>query len=76
MIDYDDDDGLGYHFEKDIGRALNKILNNIIDGQVTYQSLHFTALSFRLPRQHGFEVYQGMSFTDNNRSFKAWLCKD
>ncbi|KAM1821855.1 hypothetical protein TB2_023607 [Malus domestica] len=93
MIDYDDDDtntltaleliddiqrlGLGYHFEEDITRALDKILNNI-DGQGTDQSLHLTALSFRLLRQHGFEVSQDVfsKFTDGNGSFKAWLCKD
>ncbi|RXH68081.1 hypothetical protein DVH24_028228 [Malus domestica] len=69
--------GLGYHFENDIRIALNKILNNS-DGQGTYQSLHLTALSFRLLRQHGFQVSQDVfrRFTDDNGSFKAWLCKD
>ncbi|KAB2610581.1 tricyclene synthase EBOS [Pyrus ussuriensis x Pyrus communis] len=93
MIDYDDDEintltmlefiddiqqlGLGYHFEEDITRALDKILNNIDDQRID-QSLHFTALSFRLLRQHGFEVSQNVfsRFTDGNGSFKAWLCKD
>ncbi|KAB2610579.1 (E)-beta-ocimene synthase [Pyrus ussuriensis x Pyrus communis] len=93
MIDYDDDDinmltmlefiddiqrlGLGYHFKEDITRALYKILNNI-DGQRTYQSPHFTALSFRLLRQYGFEISQDVfsRFTDGNGSFKAWLCED
>ncbi|CAN6571653.1 unnamed protein product [Malus baccata var. baccata] len=94
MIDYDDDDnintltmlefiddiqrlGLGYHFEEDITRALYKILDNTA-GQRTYQSLHFTALSFRLLRQYGFEISQDVfsRFTDGNGSFKAWLCED
>ncbi|KAB2634018.1 tricyclene synthase EBOS [Pyrus ussuriensis x Pyrus communis] len=93
MIDYEDDDinilttlefiddiqglGLGYHFEEGITRALDKLLNNI-HGQGTNQSLHLTALSFRLLRQHGFEVSNDVfgRFTGGNGSLKAWICKD
>ncbi|KAM1331130.1 hypothetical protein ACFX13_044437 [Malus domestica] len=79
MIDYEDNDintlitlkfiddiqmlGLGYHFEEGITRVLDKLLNNI-HVQGTNQSLHLTALSFRLLRQHGFEVSHGLYYVN------------
>lgn len=55
--------GLGYFFEKEISEALNKLvrtskaLEDINVGVET--SLHATSLTFRLLRQHGYEITQG-----------------
>ena len=49
--------GLTYKFEKDINAALERIV--ALD-DTHKNGLHATALSFRLLRQHGFEVSQGI----------------
>ncbi|KAF7145602.1 hypothetical protein RHSIM_Rhsim04G0059600 [Rhododendron simsii] len=53
--------GLSYHFDKDIKRALDKIIrsvngNNVMEDQKI--GAHAIALYFRLCRQHGYEVSQ------------------
>jgi isoprene synthase len=52
--------GLGYRFESDIRRALDRFVSSGGFDAVTKTSLHATALGFRLLRQHGFEVSQGI----------------
>ncbi|KAJ1382418.1 Terpenoid cyclases/protein prenyltransferase alpha-alpha toroid [Sesbania bispinosa] len=47
--------GLTYKFEKDINKALERIVSLDRDKS----GLHATALTFRLLRQHGFEVSEG-----------------
>lgn len=52
--------GLGYRFEDNIIGALDRIMKTF--DQITDEatpSLHLAALSFRLLRQHGFQVSQG-----------------
>ena len=50
--------GLGYRFEKDISTALTKYVS--LEGAPEYHnSLHSTALRFRLLREHGYKVSQG-----------------
>ncbi|KAL6143836.1 hypothetical protein ACLB2K_054531 [Fragaria x ananassa] len=71
--------GLGHRFEASIVGVLHRIMKNL--DQITDEdapSLHLTALSFRLLRQHGFQVSQDVfkNFTDCDGSFKDCLCKD
>ena len=51
--------GLGYRFENDIKRSLDKIL--LLEGSNAGkgESLHHTALRFRILKQHGYNVSQG-----------------
>lgn len=53
--------GLGYKFEGDITMALHRFVAMKGCSQLTSHSIHDTALSFRLLRQHGFEVSQGIN---------------
>ena len=56
--------GIYYHFKDEIGAILNSIYtdHNIhIDDQWKKQDLHATALQFRLLRQRGYNVPQGMA---------------
>ncbi|RVW72522.1 Isoprene synthase, chloroplastic [Vitis vinifera] len=50
--------GLGYRFENDIKRSLDKIL--LLEGSNAGkgESLHHTALRFRILKQHGYKVTQ------------------
>ncbi|KAF9663313.1 hypothetical protein SADUNF_Sadunf17G0027200 [Salix dunnii] len=50
--------GLGYRFESDIRRALDRYVSSGGFEAAAKTSLQATALSFRLLRQHGFEVSQ------------------
>uniref|UniRef100_A0A6N2MI21 Terpene synthase N-terminal domain-containing protein n=1 Tax=Salix viminalis TaxID=40686 RepID=A0A6N2MI21_SALVM len=50
--------GLGYRFESEIRRALDRFVSSGGLESVAKTSLQATALSFRLLRQHGFEVSQ------------------
>ncbi|XP_056171193.1 probable terpene synthase 12 isoform X2 [Syzygium oleosum] len=50
--------GLGQHFEEDILRALHRCLSPDVVNKSLQKSLHGTALSFRILRQHGFHVSQ------------------
>ncbi|KAG5551789.1 hypothetical protein RHGRI_010018 [Rhododendron griersonianum] len=62
--------GLSYNFDKDIKRALDKIIlsvngNNVMEDQKI--GVHAIALCFRLCRQHGYEVSQEAKvFTTKN----------
>ncbi|XP_058210694.1 tricyclene synthase EBOS, chloroplastic-like isoform X4 [Rhododendron vialii] len=73
--------GLSYHFDKDIKRALDKIIpsvkrNNVMEDQKI--GVHAIALCFRLCRQHGYEVSQDVfkRFKDENGNFMESLSKD
>ncbi|EEF27987.1 (R)-limonene synthase, putative [Ricinus communis] len=50
--------GLAYLFEKDIKGALDRFVSMGGCHVLPRKSLHAIALSFRLLRQHGYEVYQ------------------
>ncbi|XP_043720846.1 terpene synthase 10-like [Telopea speciosissima] len=70
--------GLGYLFQEDIKKALDIIIVCLEDVQTMStrddESLHATALRFRLLRQHGYEVNpQGMfnHLKDKTGNFKA-----
>ncbi|OMO99925.1 hypothetical protein COLO4_13037 [Corchorus olitorius] len=52
--------GLAHRFEMDISRALEKIASGVAAAE---NSLHATALRFRLLRQHGYDVSQGILST-------------
>ncbi|KAH1035007.1 hypothetical protein GLYMA_20G074400v4 [Glycine max] len=69
--------GLTYKFEKDIIKALEKIVS--LDENEEHKSeLYYTALSFRLLRQHGFEVSQDVfkRFKDKEGGFSGELKGD
>lgn len=52
--------GLGYRFENEIKRALERILSWEGYNQANAQKdLQVAALRFRLLRQHGFDISQG-----------------
>ncbi|XP_058207567.1 terpene synthase 10-like isoform X1 [Rhododendron vialii] len=69
--------GVFYHFEKDIKRVLENISNNSCSDR-NEEDLSATALKFRLMRQHGYHIPQGVfeRFMDESGSFKACLCED
>ncbi|KAG5133684.1 hypothetical protein JHK82_024872 [Glycine max] len=62
--------GLTYKFEKDIFKALEKTIS-LDENEKHISGLHATALSFRLLRQHGFEVSQDVfkRFKDKEGGF-------
>ncbi|KAL6136718.1 hypothetical protein ACLB2K_062013 [Fragaria x ananassa] len=71
--------GLGHRLETNITRVLERTMKKL--EQKTDEdtpSLHLTALSFRLLRQHGFQLFQDVFkiFTDCDGSFNDRLCKD
>ncbi|KAK2984377.1 hypothetical protein RJ640_026684 [Escallonia rubra] len=70
--------GLKYHFEKEIKKALDSVYNNDNNNAWFDDSLYATALRFRLLRQHGYDVPQGVfeRFMDDKDSFKAALRGD
>ncbi|KAL5861273.1 hypothetical protein ACOSQ4_002569 [Xanthoceras sorbifolium] len=64
--------GLGHRFEKDIKRALDRIVSwERFDVKAEDQKLHATALRFRLLRQHGYQVSQGENILDEALTFSA-----
>ncbi|KAM4103741.1 hypothetical protein ACJW30_06G101000 [Castanea mollissima] len=63
--------GLGYRFKEEIMRALDRFVTLKGCKEFTNGSIHDTALSFRLLRQHGFGVSQ-----DQKGNFKECLGKD
>ncbi|XVF44489.1 hypothetical protein PTKIN_Ptkin02bG0127200 [Pterospermum kingtungense] len=69
--------GLGYRFEGEIRRALDRIIASMKD-ESSNKSLHATALCFRLLRQHGYQVSQDVfsGFKNHNGTFKTSLRKD
>ena len=53
--------GVSYHFDNEIERIMNKIHKDYgEDDGWKKEDLHATTLEFRLPRQHGYNVPQGM----------------
>ncbi|KAA3463645.1 putative terpene synthase 12 [Gossypium australe] len=70
--------GLGHRFEIDINRALEKFVSSDDYSVATKYSLHAAALRFRLLRQHGYVVSQGVfkAFKDHKGNFKECLYKD
>lgn len=52
--------GLGYRFKKDIKKALDRIDMSWDDNVKEENRLHATALRFRLFRQHGYNISQGI----------------
>nr|BDN86184.1 isoprene synthase [Syzygium cumini] len=70
--------GLGHHFGEDISRALRRCLSPGAVNKRLDKSLHGTALSFRVLRQHGFEVSQDVFkiFMDESGSFMKTLGGD
>ncbi|KAF8409447.1 hypothetical protein HHK36_005523 [Tetracentron sinense] len=69
--------GVSYHFEGEIKRTLDTIYSSR-NNKWMEDDLYATALHFRLLRQHGYQVPQGVfsSFKDKMGNFKAYLCKD
>ncbi|KAI4356261.1 hypothetical protein L6164_000295 [Bauhinia variegata] len=71
--------GLSYHFEKEIRDALHRFVSlERCHGTTNYRSLHEAALTFRLLRQHGYDVSQDIfeRFRDDKDDFKTCLTKD
>nr|AXY92166.1 terpene synthase 1 [Rhodomyrtus tomentosa] len=70
--------GLGDHFEEDILRALRRCLPPGAVHKSLDTSLHGVALSFRILRQHGYEVSQDVfkMFMDGSGSFMKTLGGD
>ena len=53
--------GLSYHFEEEMKRILDGVYNNDHGGDTwKVENLYATALKFRLLRQHGYSVSQGI----------------
>ncbi|KAK4852743.1 hypothetical protein QYF36_026701 [Acer negundo] len=67
--------GVAYHFEREIGDALDKIYNGCDDDD---NNLHTAALRFRLLRQQGYNVPCDVfeQFKDDQGKFKASLIDD
>lgn len=54
--------GISYQFEDEIKRLLNSIYcNHNIDDKWKKENLHATALEFRILRQNGYSIPQGIS---------------
>ena len=60
--------GLGYHFEQEIKSALRKVYEDRSFEALERKDLHAAALRFRLLRQHGYEISQGLIY------FHIFLC--
>ncbi|XP_054810944.1 tricyclene synthase TPS4, chloroplastic-like [Prosopis cineraria] len=71
--------GLGHHFDNEIKAALDRLISSEKQSQTKQcRSLHEAALTFRLLRDHGYQVSPDIfeSFKDQNGNFKACLGKD
>ncbi|KAF3448348.1 hypothetical protein FNV43_RR09061 [Rhamnella rubrinervis] len=71
--------GLSYHFEDQVESILNSIYTkNFLDGAKGKNNLYYTALAFRLLRQHGNSVPQEIfnDFKDEDGNLKASMCED
>lgn len=56
--------GLSYHYEKEIREALHRFLSLEKYGDIVIEeSLHKTALKFRLLREYGYHVSPGATYT-------------
>ncbi|KAL5713068.1 hypothetical protein ACHQM5_015181 [Ranunculus cassubicifolius] len=69
--------GIGYHFQKEILASLDTVIAKS-KSFVTEENLHATSLSFRLLRQHGYQVSQDifLGFVDENGNFNPNLSDD
>lgn len=69
--------GLGYHFEKEIKKALGTAFS-VSEDACTENDLYLTALYFRLLRQHGYKISQDMfrHLKDEDGNFRLSLCED
>lgn len=68
--------GLGYRFQKDIKRALDRInmcWEEYDDDAKEENKLHPAALRFRLLRQHGYHISQGI-LTSLQVKFLIFVC--
>lgn len=54
--------GLGYHFEEEIESTLTKIYEDQSNETLDRKDLHAVALKFRLLRQHGYNISQGLIY--------------
>lgn len=52
--------GVGYHFKEEIKQMLNDMLISGYHRVVQKDGLHATAVFFRLLRQHGFMISEGI----------------
>ncbi|KAF6144701.1 hypothetical protein GIB67_006193, partial [Kingdonia uniflora] len=71
--------GLGYLFEEEIDRSLQRIYGNIEkDNYWMKENLYATSLCFRVLRQHGYQVSQEVfnNFTDETGNFNKSIRKD
>ncbi|KAJ8428541.1 hypothetical protein Cgig2_003789 [Carnegiea gigantea] len=69
--------GVGYHFEEDIEKALERMFESYQDQCDKYDLFHVSLL-FRILRQHGFNVSSDVfkKFKDENGSFMKSLVDD
>lgn len=69
--------GVAYHFEKEIGEALNDIYHADCN-DIQSDNLYTTSVRFRLLREHRFHVPSETftKFKDENGNFKASLISD
>ncbi|XP_060167938.1 (R)-linalool synthase TPS5, chloroplastic-like isoform X2 [Lycium barbarum] len=67
--------GVSYHFKYEIMQILRTIHQS---SAATGDSLHSTALKFRLLREHGFDISQDIlnDFGDENGNLKQSICND
>ncbi|XP_031264912.1 probable terpene synthase 12 [Pistacia vera] len=73
--------GLGYRFQKDIKRALDRInlcWEEYEDDAQEENKLHYAALRFRLLRQHGYHISQDIFkiFVDKEGHYMEYFDKD
>nr|POE91407.1 myrcene synthase, chloroplastic [Quercus suber] len=71
--------GLSHHFEGEMKRILEGLHNNDQSGDTwRKENLYATTLKFRLLRQHGYNISQGVFniFKDERGKFKACLCEE
>lgn len=76
LIDHLQQLGVAYHFKEDIKDALGTIYGSVEKvNMLLKDNLHATALMFRLLREHGFDVSEGVfyRFMDEKGNLKASL---
>ncbi|XP_049397393.1 (-)-camphene/tricyclene synthase, chloroplastic [Solanum stenotomum] len=70
--------GVSYHFKDEIMQLLRSIHDQSSSEAMSANSLYYTALKFRILRQHGFYISQDIlnDFKDEQGHFKQSLCND
>ncbi|XP_006351730.2 (-)-camphene/tricyclene synthase, chloroplastic [Solanum tuberosum] len=70
--------GVSYHFKDEIMQILRSIHDQSSSEAMSANSLYYTALKFRILRQHGFYISQDIlnDFKDEQGHFKQSLCND